>query len=162
MPSMSEPLSRNRADAIGLKQIAAVFEGVRPRLVSSVTCAVEMANSRSRVGFSTFVRPRMPSRKPNALERLELALEPAQLLQAGLERRMVGDQGGQAALEAGRDDEELVQALGHAHVTLGDAAHRAGDLDERGRQARRRLGQDRRAAVSGELAIAREGWDQEE
>src|SRR6185503_7607422 len=121
MSSMSAPLSRKRAEAIGLKQIAAVFDGFRPRLVSSVIWAVEMAKSRSSVGFATLVRPSSPSRNPMrcGLERLELAL----LLQPGLERRMVGDERREAALQTRGDDEELVQALGHAHVPLRDAAH---------------------------------------
>src|SRR5256714_5638050 len=164
MSSMSAPLSRNRADAIGLKQIAAVFDGFRPRLVSSVIWAVEMAKRRSSVGFATLVRPSSPSRNPiwRGLERLALALELAQLLQPGLERRMVGDERREAALQPRGDDEELVQALRHAHVLLGDAAHRAGDLDERGGEARGRLGEDGRAAIGGELAVAGERPDQEE
>src|SRR5690242_13978316 len=163
MSSMSAPLSRKRAEAIGLKQTAAVFDGFSPRLVSSVIWAVEMANSRSSVGFATLVRPSSPSRNPmrRGLERLELALELAQLLQPGLERRMVGDERREAALQTRGDDEELVQALGHAHVLLRDAAHRAGDLDERGGEARGRLGEDGRAAVGRELAVARERPDEE-
>src|SRR5437763_5749782 len=63
MSSMSAPLSRKRAEAMGLKQIAAVFDGFRLRLVSSVIWAVEMAKSRSSVGFATLVRPSSPSRR---------------------------------------------------------------------------------------------------
>jgi hypothetical protein len=62
--SMSCPLSRNRADDIGLKQMAARSPEFRPSSVWSVTAVVEIANSRSSVGFWTLVRPRIASRRP--------------------------------------------------------------------------------------------------
>src|SRR4249920_3751992 len=105
MSSMSCPLSRNRDDDIGLKQIAAACDGRRSSDVSSVTWAVEMANRRSSVGASTFVRPSRLSNRPmgprnlpdfrpedrrgSFLQGLEAALEAAQLLEPGLERRVI-------------------------------------------------------------------------
>jgi hypothetical protein len=44
--------------------MAAFSAGFRPSAVSSVTCAVEIANSRSSVGFSSFVRPSSESNNP--------------------------------------------------------------------------------------------------
>src|SRR5215212_8348536 len=108
--SMSLPLSRKRADAIGLKQTAARFAGLRPSPVSSVIAAVVIANRRSSVAFSTLVRPKRASRNPT-LDALQLALEPAQLLQPRLQWRVRREEAGRAALQVHRDDEELVQPL---------------------------------------------------
>src|SRR6266480_2722244 len=99
MSSMSFPLLRKRDDVMGLKQIAAACEGCRSSDVSRVTWAVEMANNRSSVGFSTFVRPsrlsnspmgpgnlpdfRPEGRRPRSLQALGAALEAAKLLQPG-------------------------------------------------------------------------------
>ena len=64
MLSRSWPLSRNRREASGFRQIAALPEGWRSRPVSRVTAAVDMANRWLRLGFSSFVRPPRKSRNP--------------------------------------------------------------------------------------------------
>ena len=66
------------------------------------------------------------------------------------------------ALDARRHDEERVHALGLAQVLRRHALHGAGDLHERRRQGAGAAGDDRRAPVGRELAVAREREHQEE
>src|SRR4051812_8180964 len=94
----------------------AVPRGRIPSAVSRCTCAVVMANSRSGAGpDSLLLPPKIESRKPKRLGRgggaLELGLELRQALDALLHRRVGGEQRLQAALHAGRDDEEGVHPL---------------------------------------------------
>src|SRR5207244_7610083 len=92
------------------KQTPAEPAGFRSSPVSSVIRAVEIANSRSRAGSWSFLRPERTSLRPTVLRD-----GPAHLLgdllergEALLERRVIHEQLGDAALHLGGDDEEGV------------------------------------------------------
>src|SRR5580658_6273643 len=96
-------------------------------------------------------RSPMPGRLPRGS--LQLRLEPRQRREALLERRVVGEEVHHRVLRAGGDDEKRAHALGAAQVVLRYAIHLAGDLDERRGERAGPAGEDRRAAVGGELAV---------
>src|SRR3954454_16646127 len=172
---MSRTIWAKSPVASGWKTRPATPRGRTSKLVSSVTYAVEIANSRSCLaGPATLRRPRSASRNPmrgRSLEGglgggpdrpLQLLLEPLQAGDARRDRRVGREDVGDRLLRLGRDDEERVQALGGAQVLRRDALHRPRDLQQRRGQRARAAGEDRRAAVGGELAVARERLHEDE
>src|SRR4051812_25978808 len=105
-------ISLKSAFAICWKTIAATPRDFIPSEISSVTCAVAIANSLSALALASFFRPpRIESRNPTRLRshrRLQLRLEPLQCLDALLHRRVSHEQRVDRRLDAGRDDEERV------------------------------------------------------
>src|SRR5215213_7136293 len=161
--SMSRTICSKSAVASGWKQIAALPVLLRPSCISSVTCAVVIANTRS-VGaaFLIWRLPRMTSRKPTRGRlrgALELRLEALQGGDPLLHRRVRGEQA--ADLADGRDEEGL-QLAGGAQVLLRDPLHAARDLHERRRERARAARDQRGAAVGRELAVARQRLHEEE
>src|SRR3954454_16365269 len=125
---LSSRICLKSADAICWKTIAATPRDFIPSEVSSVTCAVAMANSRSAFAVDSFLRPpRIESRNPNALgrdRRLQLGLHPLERLDALLHRRVRQEQRVHRRLHARGDDEERVHPLGLTQVLVGHALHR--------------------------------------
>src|SRR4051812_48822808 len=102
----------------------ATLRCLSPRPASSVTCAVDIANSRSLVGTFSFRRPpSRASRNPTlggagqaALELRLVGLEALDPLGCG---RVVHEDRLDAALDRRRHDEEGAHLLGGAQVLLG-------------------------------------------
>src|SRR5512134_3261515 len=113
----------------GWKTIPADLRCSSPSAVASVTCAVVIANRRSGAGSATFLLlpPSRASRNPTPQSlggALQLRLELLQALDALLHRRVSREDALDRALDARRDDEEGVHALGLAQVPRGDRLHR--------------------------------------
>src|SRR5690349_9391162 len=159
---MSLTMPSKSAVASGWKTMAALPVVVSSSSISSLMYAVDMANRRSAAGCLSSRFPRRMSKRPmgrslDALA-LELRLEPAQRLDALLHRRVRREQ----AADARREDEERVQLARGAQVLLGDLRHAARDLVQRARQGARAARDEGGAAVGRELAVAREGLDEQE
>src|SRR6185312_4336965 len=165
--SVSRTIEVKSAVASDWKTIAALPREVISRPVSKVTYAVLMANSRSSAGWASLRLPVRMSRKPTPARRsagraLQLGLVAGQRLQAGLDRRVGREQRGDRRLDLGREDVEGGQlARRRPQVALRDLVHLVRDLDQRRGQRARAAGDDRRAAVGGELAVARERLQQQ-
>ena len=78
-----------------------------------------------------------------------------------LQRRVRREERRRALLHARGDDEERVHRLHLAKIALRDPEHLARDLLQGAHQMLGRTGDQRRAAVGGELAVARDGEDQQ-
>src|SRR5829696_5434201 len=161
--SMSRTICSKSAVASGWNTMADLPVLVRPSCISSVTCAVVIANTRS-VGAACLIwrLPRRTSRKPmdsRLRGALQLRLEALQRGDPLLHRRVRRKE---AADAADRRGEELLQLAGRAQVLLRDLLYAAGDLHQRGGEGARAARDQRGSAVGGELAVAREGLHQEE
>src|SRR5580693_221943 len=122
-----------------------------------------MANKWSGAGPLTSWRPVNMSRRPTfSGGALQLGLQPAERVQALLERGVVRENVHQGLLRSGRDDEEGAHAFGLAQVLTGDTFHRAADLEQRRGKRAGPAGEHRRATVGGELAVARERLKEQE
>jgi len=81
--------------------------------------------------------------------------------EALLERRMGREKRCRSLLHRRRDDEEGVHRLDLSEVALGNPEHVARDLLQRAHQVLRRAGDQRGAAIGRELAVARDGEDED-
>src|SRR5262249_53716512 len=132
--SISVAIAPKSAVASGWKTIAATPCVVIRCAVSSVTYAVDIANSRSAAGALSFLRPpRIASKSPmprslRGGERagLQLALVLHELLDALLHRRVRREQPGDDLLRRG--DVERAQLVGDAQVALRQLVHPRRDL----------------------------------
>src|ERR1700744_1670908 len=166
---MSRSVASNSLVSSAWKTIAAVPVGAIPCSLCSVMYAVEIAKSLSGAGPLTSWRPVMMSNRPTSApldlrdrSLLELGLEPGQRGEPLLERWVVGEEVHHRFLRARGDDEEGAHAFGGAHVAGGGAFDLAADLHERGGERRGAAGEHGGAAISGELAVARERAQQQE
>src|SRR5215217_2416139 len=164
--SMSRTMPSKSAVASGWKTIAALPVPLSPSSISSLICAVVIANTRSvATGFLSWRLPRRTSRNPipgRLGGALELRLEALQGGDALFHRRMRGEEVAERLAGAGGEDEERLELARRAEVALRDSLHAAGDLHERRSERARAAGDDRRAAVRRELAVARERLHEEE
>src|ERR1700722_3960538 len=133
----------------GFQHTPACPEDTSPPALCRVSAAVGNANSASRLARTGLLGPRMVSKRPTpgsgCSDRrraglAELALQRVQLGQSLLERRVRQEEVAEAEAPAGtlggavgdgRGEEEGVERLGGAQVLGRDAAHLAGDLDQR-------------------------------
>src|SRR5215207_2307227 len=163
--SMSRTMPSKSAVASGWKTIAALPVPLSPSSISSLICAVVIANTRSvATGFLSWRLPRRTSRNPipgRLGGALELRLEALQGGDALFHRRMRGEEVAERLAGAGGEDEERLELARRAEVALRDSLHAAGDLHERRGERARAAGDDRRAAVRRELAVARERLHEE-
>src|SRR3954463_5843490 len=164
---MSRTMPSKSAVASGWKTIAASPVVVRPSSISSLTYAVDMANSRSAAGCLSSRLPRRMSKSPTPKSlsgdaALELRLQALQGGDALLHRRVRGEQLAEPLADARREDEERVHLARRAQVLLRDPVHAGGDLHQRAGQCARAPGDERGAAVGRVLAVARERLHEEE
>ena len=99
MPSSSRTsfsMSLNARPSAARKHTEPVPVGVRPIAACRVMAAVGSANSASRFGWTGLVRPSRVSRKPTGYRR-ELLGDLGQLPEPPLQRRVRGEERGQAA-----------------------------------------------------------------
>src|ERR1700709_2271130 len=129
--SMSRTMPSKSAVASGWKTIAALPALCCSSVISSVTYAVLIANSRSGAGCARLRLPRRMSSRPMPRRlrgALQLRLEALQRGEALLHRRVRGEEAGQGLARLGREDVEGRQLARRAQVALRDALHAAGDL----------------------------------
>src|SRR6266550_1685100 len=122
-----------------------------------MTASIRMLSARSRPDSLRLTARLYPLRNGTA----HLARDLAQPGQPLLERRVRGEQRRGPLLDARRDDEERVHRLDLTQIALRDPEHLARDLLQRAHQVLGRAGDQRRAAVGGELAVARDREDQD-
>src|SRR5437660_1516964 len=161
--SVSETIWLKSAVASFWKTIPPTGRCLRPSSASSVIWAVEIANRRSGAGFFRLPRPpssasRKPKRSGGGAGHLRFDL--LKLLDPLLDRRVVREDRPKRALDLRRHDEEGAQLLRGTQVLARHLLHPAGDLHQRRYQRARAAGDQRRAAVGGELAVTRQGQHQ--
>src|SRR6188768_2075010 len=148
----------------GLKTTPAAPALRSPSSVSSVTAAVVSAKRRSRAGPASFFLPRRTSRRPTpglCDRSTHFSGDLGQRREALLERRMGREERCRSLLHRRRDDEEGVHRLDLPQVALGNPEHVTRDLLQRAHQMLRRAGDQRGATIGGELAVARDGEDED-
>src|SRR5579862_2903997 len=140
----------------GRKQTEPDPVGVKPAPASSVIAADGSANRSSSLGWTGLVRPSRVSRNPTTVlpgpGPAELLLDLVEFGQPALERRVGGEDRGQALrrVQPHRGgEEEGVQRLGGAQVPGRDLVHVTADLDQRALQRARLAGEQRAATVRG-------------
>src|ERR1700683_4668754 len=144
--------------------------GLNPAPASSVMAAEGSANRSSSLGWTGLVRPSSVSRKPTrALSGVpaELLLHLVELGQPALQARVRGEDrrqalpGGGVQAHSGREVER-VQRLGFAQVLGRDPGHVSRDLDQCALQRARLAGEQRAAAVRGQLTVPGQHADEQE
>src|SRR5262245_36495708 len=160
----SRSAAANSPAESGLKQTAAAPAGFRPSSTSRVTPAVESANRRSGEASLSCLLPKRVARRPKPLRdrAAHLAGDLGEALEPLLGRRVRREELRDALADVGRHDEEGVHRLDLPQVALRDPSHVARDALERAHQVLRSPRDDRRAAVGRELAVARDGADEQE
>src|SRR5215207_5355021 len=153
---MSLTIEPKSAVASGWKTIAALPELRSSSVISSVTAAVDIANSRLSAGAFILRLPVRMSNRPISGRALQLHLQALERRDPLLHRRMRGEQAADRLADARREDVERLQLPGRAQVALRDPLHAAGDPRQRRSQRAGAARDQRGAAVGGELAVPRE------